>query len=190
MMGTLFFSTGGKGIREVCGWSRMDPSLTPETARLGFGPIRAVSGCQRSGREDLNLRPHGPEPCALASLRYAPIAALMAPAIIPQKPHLVKCGAASCQGHLTPQGHSLHDVDPCPARLPGHAQPGDDSVWPAQLSFTPFRSRRDGVTVPDAGCRRHRKLPTLQQYAILGSTVTHVDSSCACAERNIPESEE
>jgi hypothetical protein len=26
----------------------------------------------RSGREDLNLRPHGPEPCALAGLRYAP----------------------------------------------------------------------------------------------------------------------
>ena len=25
-----------------------------------------------SGREDSNLRPHGPEPCALARLRYAP----------------------------------------------------------------------------------------------------------------------
>ena len=25
-----------------------------------------------SGREDLNLRPHGPEPCALAMLSYAP----------------------------------------------------------------------------------------------------------------------
>ena len=25
-----------------------------------------------SGREDLNLRPHGPEPCALAKLSYAP----------------------------------------------------------------------------------------------------------------------
>ncbi len=26
----------------------------------------------KSGREDLNLRPHGPEPCALAKLSYAP----------------------------------------------------------------------------------------------------------------------
>jgi hypothetical protein len=26
----------------------------------------------KSGREDLNLRPHGPEPCALTELRYAP----------------------------------------------------------------------------------------------------------------------
>ncbi len=28
----------------------------------------------KSGREDLNLRPHGPEPCALAKLSYAPSA--------------------------------------------------------------------------------------------------------------------
>jgi hypothetical protein len=27
---------------------------------------------RKSGREDLNLRPHGPEPCALTELRYAP----------------------------------------------------------------------------------------------------------------------
>jgi hypothetical protein len=27
----------------------------------------------QSGREDLNLRPHGPEPCALARLSYAPL---------------------------------------------------------------------------------------------------------------------
>ena len=26
----------------------------------------------KSGREDLNLRPHGPEPCRLAKLSYAP----------------------------------------------------------------------------------------------------------------------
>ena len=26
----------------------------------------------KSGRKDLNLRPHGPEPCALAKLSYAP----------------------------------------------------------------------------------------------------------------------
>src|SRR3954453_20415265 len=29
-------------------------------------------GSSQSGREDLNLRPHGPEPCALAKLSYAP----------------------------------------------------------------------------------------------------------------------
>ena len=34
--------------------------------------IRDVGGNKKSGREDLNLRPHGPEPCALAGLRYAP----------------------------------------------------------------------------------------------------------------------
>ena|SRR5271157_3426564 len=28
----------------------------------------------KSGREDLNLRPHDPEPCALAKLSYAPSA--------------------------------------------------------------------------------------------------------------------
>ncbi len=32
----------------------------------------AVSGSCKSGQEDLNLRPHGPEPCALAKLSYAP----------------------------------------------------------------------------------------------------------------------
>src|SRR5271165_948052 len=29
---------------------------------------------KKSGREDLNLRPHDPEPCALAKLSYAPSA--------------------------------------------------------------------------------------------------------------------
>ena len=38
-----------------------------ETGGLGS---RGMIG--ESGREDLNLRPHGPEPCALADLRYAP----------------------------------------------------------------------------------------------------------------------
>ncbi len=28
---------------------------------------------KKSGREDLNLRPYGPEPYALTGLRYAPI---------------------------------------------------------------------------------------------------------------------
>jgi hypothetical protein len=27
---------------------------------------------EQSGRADLNRRPHGPEPCALTGLRYAP----------------------------------------------------------------------------------------------------------------------
>ena len=27
---------------------------------------------EKSGREDLNLRPHGPKPCALTVLSYAP----------------------------------------------------------------------------------------------------------------------
>ena len=31
-----------------------------------------IGTCFQSGREDLNLRPHGPEPCALAKLSYAP----------------------------------------------------------------------------------------------------------------------
>src|SRR4051812_32326341 len=31
-----------------------------------------VSGSMVSGQEDSNLRPHGPEPCALAKLSYAP----------------------------------------------------------------------------------------------------------------------
>ncbi len=35
--------------------------------------IRADSGCRKSGRADLNRRPHGPEPCALAGLSHAPI---------------------------------------------------------------------------------------------------------------------
>ena len=29
----------------------------------------------KSGRADLNRRPHGPEPCALSELRYAPVGA-------------------------------------------------------------------------------------------------------------------
>ncbi len=189
MMGTLFFSTGGEGIREVCGWSRMDPSLTPETAWFGFGPIRAVSGCLWSGREDLNLRPHGPEPCALAGLRYAPITAFPTPAIIPQMPSLVKYGATSCQDYVTARRHSLQHVDLYLTPVPARAQPGDGRM-PARRSFFCFSLRHKVLPVPYAGCQMHGKLPTLQQYAILGPTVGHVDSSCTCTERIIPESEE
>src|SRR3954468_635136 len=49
---------------------------------VGFGPLLrppegtpkmcSAGGLRQSGREDLNLRPHGPEPCALAKLSYAP----------------------------------------------------------------------------------------------------------------------
>jgi Phage integrase family len=35
------------------------------------------SGLHQSGREDLNFRPHGPEPCALAKLSYAPFTTLI-----------------------------------------------------------------------------------------------------------------
>ena len=34
---------------------------------------------RKSGREDLNLRPHGPEPCALTELRYAPNNGIICP---------------------------------------------------------------------------------------------------------------
>src|SRR5262245_61597720 len=43
-----------------------------ETVKTKKPPTSPVSGCHESGREDLNLRPHGPEPCALAKLSYAP----------------------------------------------------------------------------------------------------------------------
>src|SRR5205823_2795191 len=36
----------------------------------------SAKGLRKSGREDLNLRPHGPEPCALAKLSYAPFLAV------------------------------------------------------------------------------------------------------------------
>ena len=36
------------------------------------GSERPLVRNYQSGREDLNLRPHGPEPCALAKLSYAP----------------------------------------------------------------------------------------------------------------------
>ena len=50
----------------------------------------------QSGREDLNLRPHGPEPCALTGLRYAP--KLLA--LYPTSPHLTSL--ASRMAHPPP----------------------------------------------------------------------------------------
>src|SRR4051812_38324353 len=35
-------------------------------------PLAGFAVTNQSGREDLNFRPHGPEPCALAKLSYAP----------------------------------------------------------------------------------------------------------------------
>ncbi len=77
-----------------------------ETARRPCRPIPAVF--LWSGREDLNLRPHGPEPCALAGLRYAPMPASLAQGIIPQMPQVVKYGSGGCrarsrQGMLPPR---------------------------------------------------------------------------------------
>ena len=69
----------------------------PEVTRLVWMTNRVTSGWLKSGREDLNLRPHGPEPCALAGLRYAPIPVSLADAIIPQIPHLVKYGLSGCR---------------------------------------------------------------------------------------------
>src|ERR1700738_4919538 len=41
--------------------------------RNGSPQVNATSRrLLKSGRKDLNLRPHGPEPCALAKLSYAP----------------------------------------------------------------------------------------------------------------------
>jgi hypothetical protein len=42
------------------------------TARCRKELVSVDSAQEKSGREDLNLRPHGPEPCALTGLRYAP----------------------------------------------------------------------------------------------------------------------
>src|SRR5438309_9816105 len=47
-----------------------------ESTSDAFGTAMTTS--DQSGREDLNLRPHGPEPCALAKLSYAPCSPLRA----------------------------------------------------------------------------------------------------------------
>ena len=93
MMGTLFLNREG------------DLSVGPAVGRGSPGSgtgvrtdtLRSYPCGPRSGREDLNLRPHGPEPCALAGLRYAPIPVSLADAIIPQMPHLVKYGLSGCR---------------------------------------------------------------------------------------------
>ena len=48
------------------GYDRRSPGT------LGFRSGGTVVRKCQSGREDSNLRPHGPEPCALAKLSYAP----------------------------------------------------------------------------------------------------------------------
>ena len=62
-----------------------------------------------SGREDLNLRPHGPEPCALADLRYAP-----------KRQALYRSSlqlTSDAEGKTTPE-HSTRIEDNMPAKLP------------------------------------------------------------------------
>ena len=54
-----------------------------------------VSG--ESGREDLNLRPHGPEPCALAGLRYAPNA-------LHYRPFGLRCQISALAGRTEENG--------------------------------------------------------------------------------------
>ena len=50
----------------------LDGRASGETARfIEFLAFIAVV-VYKSGRQDLNLRPHGPEPCALSRLSYAP----------------------------------------------------------------------------------------------------------------------
>jgi integrase len=49
---------------------RIDATSTPVKSKEPL--TSSVSGSLMSGRKDLNLRPHGPEPCALAKLSYAP----------------------------------------------------------------------------------------------------------------------
>ena len=58
--------------RAPFGWALfpVPPNRRPHgQVKLG---IRAADGWLKSGRPDLNRRPHGPEPCTLAGLSYAP----------------------------------------------------------------------------------------------------------------------
>ena len=50
---------------------------------------------RKSGREDLNLRPHGPEPCALTELRYAPNNGIICPLL-----HLYKLKVVGYNGAI------------------------------------------------------------------------------------------
>src|SRR5579872_6938464 len=46
--------------------------VTSDAVRRNNPLTSPVSGCQMSGRQDLNLQPSGPKPDALAKLSYAP----------------------------------------------------------------------------------------------------------------------
>ncbi len=54
--------------------SRLDrkKSIKPSNGRIFLGG-KVSEQKRKSGREDSNLRPYGPEPYALTRLRYAPI---------------------------------------------------------------------------------------------------------------------
>jgi hypothetical protein len=60
------------GNLDISGSWELDRESEPETARFAFGATFEVSGWVWSGREELNLRPRGPEPRALTELRYSP----------------------------------------------------------------------------------------------------------------------
>src|SRR5437764_7954332 len=58
------------GIQYGTGFFRL-PGRTSDRRKVRLSRVRRRLYI-KSGQEDLNLRPHGPEPCALAKLSYAP----------------------------------------------------------------------------------------------------------------------
>jgi integrase len=74
--------------------SRQTPAVTADSVK-GKHPLTIpVSGCLESGRLDLNQRPHGPEPCALAKLSYAPFVSHRRGAGPPGQPQVRTPGSA------------------------------------------------------------------------------------------------
>jgi hypothetical protein len=59
-------------LREASRSESLPFDVTSILVRGSDSPISGVIGCQESGRQDLNLRPSGPKPDALARLSYAP----------------------------------------------------------------------------------------------------------------------
>ncbi len=67
--------------------------------------LKAPGGNQ-SGREDLNLRPHGPEPCALTGLRYSP----NTPISIPHHPTFCKISVRDKTGPVMRHIKRVSDI--------------------------------------------------------------------------------
>ena len=151
----------------------------PKFTRPVFVPNRVNSGCQKSGREDLNLRPHGPEPCALAGLRYAPMPASLAPAIIPQMSQVVKYGSSDCQGHWG----RIREERAC-----SHASGlfGISGCLTVRIFQQPPQSSWVPAGMGPCACTG-AKLPAGAGCAILGATTRHADSSCTSTGRIVPE---